>query len=982
MEKNTKTPKDFSQNTTDLDSSLNNTGESMINLCDYFNKKDGNMNVIKDWAVGFSKHSNESFCEILSTILQLAGKRVEITPNHIEGDVIDEVFEEFNEGVEMIDNSCDPPIMKFLKDKNSKLFQSFWIELSKTLISNNCLYSSDFNDLLQWVIKFCDCKTKLIRLSASFCAFSLFNSLATSLSKTNKELHKFRQIQNPNEIVKSQISLFEQEMKIYSSASIRLLNKIIINRIFDSDDAIRINAINSLADAIIDYPQEFANYTTLKYIGKALNDKSARNRRDTLRCIQRIFNEIHIDNQILQIENAEKIPIDQISNENDKNTYENNNENSLKSTKQYQQYMQLKEFAGEFAPIILELCNDKDNAVVASGLDCLLAFTEKNLLTDDNNCIYAIDLLSDDSQPIRASAAKFVARQFFKDKNNDLGDFIDFAKNLHDDDLPAVVASLYKSLKCLRKWEKMCEKLSKETLPDNSRIIAKVLLYSAERAQGRLLSSIPESTQKLRKLSLILVRNLPNLIKAYQTDDETVLPLVDAARLIDLDVVSENSYEHFYSKLLSEICNLFLYSTNKEIYTTSISSLYDLSIGTHQLSQVAKKELDRLAVECGKLENSDSIGKFVAAARLVNVSGGGRIRDAVIEQINNSNDSEIVSDCIECLQYVFKWDIKSIHSGKISKNSYLERFHEYLNLFYKIFIQDTNSNHNKQNENENVNECMSGIVKEQAFKAIGSVIALSPFLKNSADENLIPEEIINNFYLNFHHYDIEKKSDLFKFALLPIHTQAIDLSYSVNLLIYYGVEELQPFVKNLWKELIPFKPIPSGKLLSAFKEAHMNNNSIKISARFLFGKINAFTLLNEFLIFENEDESLLPVVLPFFFAINKEQAIELLGVANIKYQEILSKIEAGEKPTQKMFSKLLPNTQNETRKPSHQNNNKTELHIDKIKNKQNDDKNVKMKRSKKNKKETTSSDSESANSDESSNENSTDDNDDIESETN
>ena len=829
-------------------------------LFEFFNKKDGDIQIIKNWAKHFPLNNANSYCEILSTIFQLAGKRIEITIEHLESDALSIVLEEFQEDIESQDENA--PLLKFIKDKNSNVLKNFWDELTKSIISCNALYSEIFKWFREWIVNLCNTNAKILRISSLYCALSLFDNLAEALSRTSKDYSRCKQLENPSEIIEKQISVCLQEMKIYLSVANFIFNKVIINRISDNDENIRSMTIHCFTDGIIEYPSEFANFNKMKIFGKALNDTSSKIRRDTLRCIQRILSE-NMNSKVLE---------------------------------------QIQLFSENYAPLIIDLCNDRDNLVVASSLECLLILTEKGLLKNDNDCLNLVELLSDDSQAIRASAAKFVAKQFFNNKESELSEFISFAQKFNDDDLPGIVASLYKNLKCIRKWEDICEMLKQEQNIVRSRVIAKVLLYSSERTLGHLLSTTPENSKKVRKLTLALVKNLPNLIKAYQTDDETVLPLIDASRLIDLDTVSESSYDHMYEKLLAEIRNLFLNSTNKQVFTTALSSIYDLSLGTHQLSQVAKKELDRLAVGCSSLENNESIAKFVAASRLVDVSGGGKIYDIIIDQIQNSNDIEKVSDCIECLQYIFKWDIKSIHSGKISKESYLPKFYSYIKLFSdKLF--------NNEIKNAEENENASNIIQEQAFKSLGAVIALSPFVKKNMDEIIIEEELIQNFYVEFHKL---AKSDTFKAAYQPIMTHAVDISYSAHLLVYYPNEQFQVQVKSLWKELIPFKPIKSDKVMSAFEHVRLPDSQIKIAARFLFGKMKSYEFIYDFLNSNTKEAKLMYAIFPFFFGINQLEAKELLKIENSKFEEILRAIANGEKPTQKMLSKLIPSNKNQT----------------------------------------------------------------------
>ncbi|KAK8891188.1 Cohesin subunit SA-3 [Tritrichomonas musculus] len=1037
--------------------------EKSIILFDFFMKKDGDSSIIKTWASNFNSHPLPSFCDILSTILQLAGKRIEISIEHIESDAFDIVLEEFQEATDHIktrksfknptnssttqknkktqhnknsdidsddytgdhnddENTSDttdeeneseseevetssssqiPPLTRFLKDKVlSKTLSKFWHELSEAMISCNALYSSSFINFRQWLIAFNKSEIRIIRQSSTFCALSLFNTLAVSLNRLKNELFRILNIYNNNDqnfqnsMVTRSKNLYEQDIKFYTSISQSLLQQFIYTRINDVDENIRMMAVQSLTDAAIDCPSEFADFKILKCFEKILNDRSSRNRRDVLRCIQRILSES---------------PLNQNSNTN-LNTNDNHNDQSY--------YDKMKPLAEKFVPIILGLFNDKENSVVSSAIDCLFSFTENNLFVQNKQieelCInYASSLLSDESQAIRAAAAKFISKLLFgqnkneEENNSSLKCLIEFLqkhfcsnKNKNDDDninneddLPIVISSLFPNLPCLHDWDEMIDILSIETDNDKARILAKILYYSAEKLNSSNNSN--DYDNQIRKLSLSLVKFLPTLIKGYQKDDDIVLSLVDAAKLINLDVISENSYEHYFQKLLAEICNIFLHSSNRVVFTTSISSLYELSARNHQLSLIARHELDRLAVECGndcdmqvqlqqtlssshpslkqEIENivadRESIAKFVAAARLVDVSDNGKLRSIVVNRINTLSKAieqnhdnlnfdsdfsnvilEVISDCIECLQFIFRWDMKHVHNKKISKNDYIPTFKENLDIFYRFLttteinqiIQEDKKEEEKINseeedktikseEEEEDNELKiksnaADRVKENAFKALGDVIALSPFLKENFNDVLIESDIIEKFYFTYHtSFSRSKKVELFIYVMHPIRTRAIDMSYASHILVYFGFNPLQQSVKAMWKDISQGRNvlIYGNHLLRAFFLASVSLNKVelRLSARFMLGKVKAIDFIEQFLHFEldreNSDdkeisneryETIVASALPFFFGLTSANAKEILDKSDkipSKYNEILNLISNNEKPTQKSLSKII-----------------------------------------------------------------------------
>ena len=811
--------------------------QARVLLTDYF-AKNGDQEGIRQWAAAFSDANLQSFCEILSTVLQLAGKRIEITPALFEGDSYEAVLSDFEE--KRMDETSEAPYVSLMKDKH-KSFETFWKKIGEALVSCNALFSALFGSFREWMIQFSMCKIRAIRFVTSVALFEILNVLVSVVARDANEIERMKAMHSSTSI-QTQIEALEREQKIYLSVARSIEQNVAIVRARDVDPHIRAMPVFSLTEAAILYPAEFADVQKLKYVGMALNDTVPKTRRDSLRCFERLIREI---------ENPEL----------------------------------WKELSERFADRIMEMTDDKDNAVVASALDCLLAMSERGVL-DNIECSHAGELLCDESQAIRASAAKFVVRHYFSTpEQTTLTGFLAYAEQMNDDQtLVGAVASLYSHVKCLRHWEDICEALKDENDDNRARLLSKILLYSCERTTGKLFNIPPENEKRLRKMTTALVKSLPKLIKGFQTDKESVMALIGASRLVSLDAISEASLDHLYQQLLGEIRDLFVRSSDRDIFTNAISTLYELSSYHHQLSELAKKELNRLAVECTKIEGSDDdlIAKFVAASRLVDVSDGGTIRDKIIAQMNKSTDETFIGDCIEGLQYFFRWDIHHIRHEPSKKEDYLPTFNTYLQVFSEKL------------------ESEQKVIQVQAFRALGCLMALSPFVKG--DQPLFSDELIDRFYSVFH--TMENKRELFDVAQKPIQTHAIELGYALHLFAYYGNEKLQPLAKLLWRELVPYRPLSGTKYVTAFQQADIDETEMKIAARFMTGKVTSLEVLRSW--FEDdENDEILPAVLPLFLSITPEQAASLVPIASDRFESLLKKISDGEKVTQKMFSAIL-----------------------------------------------------------------------------
>ncbi|KAH0786141.1 Sister-chromatid cohesion protein 3 [Histomonas meleagridis] len=831
--------------------------ESVSNLFDYFFSNDEDK-IIRSWVARYNKNQLEAFCELLTLIMQIAGKKVEITPEYIEGNLQEYALTEFQEGIN--EGNGEIPLDTFLKDKNNNKLQKFWKQMSNTMISCGALYSNQYHTFRRWLPTFnSKCLIRSLRISSSFCIFELLRSLATSLSSTDFELERLRTLES-TDTISQQIDVLEHEAQFYTSASNDLFQNFVIVRTRDVDPFIRNMSITLITDLSHIYPKLFADVQKLNYIGRATYDQTHKNRKNALKCLSQIFNDL---------------PADTTS-----------------------------EISERYIGHIIELCDDKDNSVSSMALECLYVLSEKGMI-GELDCTHIFELLCDDSKSVRLSASKFVTAHYFKSDTNDLTKLVEFSSKFNSDDLPYVISTLYPKVKCIRQFDKICEMMMNESDDKTIELLSHILLISSERTVGKIEKIPPESDKRIRKLTLTLVKQLPKMIRAFQSENETVIHLIEASRLLDLDTISDNSCEHLYQQLLGEIRDIFMNNNDKNVYTSSIVSLYELSLGNHQLSSLAKEELNRLAVDCTKIEDTENdctIGKFVAATRLIDVSDNNKLRDQILKQITDSKSDSYIANCIECLQYFYKWDIKRIRLNPEMIGNYMDTFNEYLQTFVKHL------------------KIGSLKVKEESFKALSTLFSLSPFLRVNNDENeeekeLMPIEDIDLFYNSFHKF--LKKSELFEYAARPIQIHSIPISYSAHLMIYYGNEYMQVNVKALWKELAPYKLIDGSQLFNAFIESDIDENALKISARFIIGKFDTFQMVKNW--FENgENDKYLIVIVQFLFSISPDNAIELSEIASERFEPILQKIANKEKPTQKMVTGLM-SSRKETRKRANDN---------------------------------------------------------------
>lgn len=804
----------------------------------FVTKDDGN--IVKSWVDEFNANPLNAFCDLLSLILQIAGKRIEVTAVHIEGDLFDQILEEFQDAMDNDPKFDGALLERLMKDKGNKLV-SFWRQISEAIISCNALFSEHYNTFRQWIVVFNCCKIGALRMCSTYCAFELLRALANALERTDKEISRLSSLPE-NDTIKEQMEVFQREKRLYLAVVNHLFQNSVVIRTRDVEPELRCMSVSLITDVAMVYPEYFVDIQKLNYIGRATFDLTPKNRRDALRCFEQIIHKLAKED----------------------------------CTELVERYIQH----------IIELCDDKDNAVVSSALDCLLALSEKQMI-DNVDCSHAYELLCDDSQAIRTSAVKFVFQHYFS-SSSDIKTFLKFCSNFESDDIPNIVASLFPKLKCLRQWEEICKLIMTEECEKDVYLLAQILLTSAQRTVGKLIKIAPESEKKIRKLTTILVKCLPNLIRAFQAESETVVLFIEAASLLDLNTISDCSNEHLYQQLLGEIRDLFLNSNNRTIFTAAISTLYELSIGKHQLSTYAKQELDRLAVECGKIEdieNECTISKFVSAARLVDVSDDGKLRSVILRQIDQSTNDRYIADCIECLHFFFKWDIKRICDHPDEKQSYIPIFHDYLETFSKHLQSGPMK------------------VKEESFKALSSVFCLSLFLRDGdSDDALVPAPHIDSFYRAFHLFF--DKLSLFDYARKPIELHSIPLSYSAHLIVYYGVDSVQPDVKSLWRELSPYKPIDGSQLLISLTHSNLSDKEMKSAARFIVGKYDVSSAVSDWFRSGEDDRYLIPI-LTFLFSLTPSSASSLSSLSSSRFSEFFAHLSSSEKPSPRLYTALL-----------------------------------------------------------------------------
>lgn len=862
------------------DENRSSTIEKTYSLYDYFLVKN-NKNIIKSWSDALrtngANHEMESYQKLLSLILQISGYNIEITSNHIESDSYDIVLDEFRNKVEKIRHN--PPLYKFMKDKTSKL-TSFWSEISDSLITTDVLKSENFQQFMEWISAFNCCKVRIVRYSSTIFICSLLEKLTSALSWKEMEIQRLKnekeEIEKYDQI-DTQISLFENEVQLLSTTSNWIYQNLIIIRVRDVFDEIRDLAIQTLTKIIITYPTLFFDDQKLKYTGRALNDSSSVNRQHSLQCIEDIVNQF-----------------------NEKNAND------------------LTDFLEEYIPRIIEMCNDTDPKVVSAAIHCLGLLVDRQYVKQQD-CSFIQNLISDDSIEIKTAASKFVSKNFFlnNEENDTIAFFVRFVQQFGlDNNLKSNCTALFEYLQCLQNGEEMCNFIIASENDDESYLVSSILFYSFELIMN-LNNEEDDSMKKQIEFSGIILKYIVQLLKAYRQNKDILLQLLKITQLLNLNIISENSMDSSYEKLvkqLSQICT----EKDYDIFKAAFDSLNHFSHQQNQLSQISQKEIDQFCVSVTLSDIPDDIKlnlqRFAAISKYVDISDNEQFKDQIFEYTNSIQNrsqpyqNEMVKLSLECLQNFFISNVRNFHTFHTEHADEIEKIQqtqsncrsEFMKIapIFNFFIS---------------NKTMPFDVKLHAFRCWSNCLSITPIFSQEPIDNSIDSLLLSDFYHFYHKLNtIEQKLDLFDIAVRPIELKAIDVSYSVHLLIYNyftsstkSTDLLVQKVKQFWKRIVNYK-LKSTYLYDALQMAlSVNNLDVKSVAKFFISKVDVVDFLKSWSLEHHEEDCMKPFVVPFLITLRPEQANQLKSSLSPRFSDFLNKMSMNIPQTQIDVQKII-----------------------------------------------------------------------------
>lgn len=200
-----------------------------------------------------------------------------------------------------------------------KNFQHFISNLIQTADESGVLYSNiviaeededveepdDTNlmeDLLIWLSSFSVSTIRSLRYISTLALFTIETTLCKTAKKNNTSLEDLKHQllvekgKKQTATIKKRVSQIEENVETYTNQSILLdnfiqdiVNTSFIHRFKDVDHHIRIEAMNSLGEWMILYPELFYKVTYLKYLGWILSDSNSSVRIQVLKTLVKLL---------------------------------------------------------------------------------------------------------------------------------------------------------------------------------------------------------------------------------------------------------------------------------------------------------------------------------------------------------------------------------------------------------------------------------------------------------------------------------------------------------------------------------------------------------------------------------------------------------------------------------------------------------------------------------------------------------------------
>jgi len=795
-------------------------------IVEYFDGEDSD--VLSQWVEFFVKKPKIGARELLNAIILMAGAEIDIPDKDFSKRKFEPVHETIKE--KLVEFKGNSMISKYLSS-NDKTIPSFWSTLCNMLIPHKGLYIDEFDIFKEWIFNFCDSDIRPLRESSVVSVLQIMEFLADSISKSNEGISKLKKSKSKSAVASRQEKDFQNELDSAIGLSMQLFTTVLKRRFRDVDPNIRLLCVQTTAKLAQICPQQFENDNILKHLSESFKDENSKLKKEALKQAKGI------------LEHSE-----------DKGP--------------------LKSFFKRIMPSVIQLCEDPDNSIAVAAFDLLSEGSNNGFSIDKTSFKQLFELTSDENTNVRCSAARFFVDCVFKGEikksvkkqggkhelyEAQLRKFASLASDFNEPQLLNSVESHWKHLKCLKEYELICQILIGSDDIDDSVVFSRIISSSANVAFSK------QSTDSLKELTRSLVSHFKELFDMYSDNQIAIVSFISAAQYFDLSSIEKAAGNKQLADFMKTIHQMFTKTENALTFTSIINSLnsWAQSDATPaKTKKAASQELQKIADELIKPGiNGVQISKTKCILEYVDRSMDTSLRRHLITVAEEQESP----DSIACLETIFKWDVLRLKKCKETEIAeYSEDFHGLMNLFLSKLKEESEE------------------VKEASFRAISTLIALSPHIRLAV---VVDERTIYTFFESYH--SLEHKEEMFPFLIRPISCRAVPAKYAMHALWYLQDSSMKPLVKQFMADIEEMLPIEGSELGKMIRNTKYNEHKLKLAIKSLYKKIQPRSAIESWI--EQPDESFIPLFGPLLQNLPSDDAELLLDRSSGKLRQLIEK---------------------------------------------------------------------------------------------
>ncbi|GJZ58932.1 sister-chromatid cohesion protein 3 [Tanacetum coccineum] len=255
--------------------------------------------VVKLWVEQYEKDSKPAMVELLTMLFEACGAKFSI-----QGDLLDETNTD-DVVVALVNMAAQGTTEDFQSSKKKEFrsfkenLVSFWDNLVSECQNGPLFDQVLFDKCMHYVIALSSTPTRVYRQVASLVGLQMVTSfigVAKMLGdqrqtmQTQLTAEKKKTSDGPNiELLNKRLSETHEKMTMIEEMMRKIFTRLFVHRCRDIDPDIRMSCIQSLGAWIVLYPSLFLQDLYLKYLGWALDDKSAGVTKASILALQDVY---------------------------------------------------------------------------------------------------------------------------------------------------------------------------------------------------------------------------------------------------------------------------------------------------------------------------------------------------------------------------------------------------------------------------------------------------------------------------------------------------------------------------------------------------------------------------------------------------------------------------------------------------------------------------------------------------------------------